>query len=204
MSGFNDYFHKSDLHSGEINGYQIHHSWWSRKYEYPWAYQFVEHWQNVADMGCGWMDRPFKDMIAYSCKHVYAIDADERVLDLPKHGNMTLHQGSFTEQTFLKDESVDRVFCISVLEDVGDKMPEALQEFKRVINKDGLIILTFDVWYDKAEPLGQYPGIDLSLFWRSIYSVGLQPVGEVESDKKDVVFSQDFNLCCYHTVLEIA
>lgn len=202
MTGSNDYFHLTDLHTEELAGYKIHPSWWSRKYEYPWAFEFVEFWQVTADMGCGWMNRPFKDMIARMCIKEYAIDADERVLGLEAHGNMTLHHASFTEQTFLKDESIDRVFCLSVLEDVGDKLPDALKEFRRVLHPDGLIILTFDVWYDKAEPAGQYPGIEMPYFWNCVYKAGLVPVGEVKEDKQNAVFSPDFNLCCYHAILE--
>ena len=204
MSGSNDYFHRTDKHVDELWGYKIHPAWWSRKYEYPWAFQYAEFWQHAADMGCGWMDRPFKDMIADICAQVYAIDIDDRVLSLTRHGNMSLHKADFTQETFLQPESIDRVFCLSVLEDLSEKLPDALEEFKRVLQPDGLIVVTFDVWYDKAEPLGQYPGMDINYFWKSVYQAGLVPVGEVLDNKADAVFSPDFNLCCYHAVLEKA
>ncbi len=201
----NGYFKRTDIKRTEIMGCPIEEAWWSRVYEYPWAFNFATFADIAADMGCGWMQRPFKNMIQPICKHIYAVDIDKRVLLHEPYENITYVVGDMTKRIDAVPEGrIDKLFCISVLEDIGDKLPFALSEFYRLLTDDGLVIATFDVWYDRLEPLGQYPGIEPEYFFECAKATGFVPVGNVSYDKTDLVFSPDFNLCCYHAVLEKA
>ena len=56
----NAFFQKNDPSTLDLMGFEIDPSWWSRSYEYPWALSFAEKDDVVVDMGCGYVDRPFK------------------------------------------------------------------------------------------------------------------------------------------------
>jgi hypothetical protein len=89
-----------------------------------------------------------------------------------------------------------------VLEDVADKVPLALQEFNRLLKPGGLCVLTFDVQYDMDKPLGQYPGVKIGKFWGAALDAGMWTREEMDIEKGGAVYNEDFNLCCYHCVLE--
>ena len=96
--------------------------------------------------------------------------------------------------------SLDRVFCISVLEDLGDMTASALEEFSRVVKTDGQIILTFDAPYLGAStPV--YPGLLLYKFEQAMKDAGLRYSGSVDYEKENAVNHQEWNLCVFHCVL---
>lgn len=203
----NGFFKLTDPKVGEIGGHQLLPSWWSRFYEYPWAMQFAEPGQIVADMGCGYTFRPLKNALAQVVERVYAIDGNPQVLDLDAPENCWLVVANFTDRIpLIEEESIDRVFCISVLEDLqkGDMIEPALTEFSRVLAPDGLMVLTFDVPYDDAKPCEHYPGLDLGRFEASLPGLGLEYVGEVDHDKGGAVVHEAYNLCVWHCVLRKA
>lgn len=198
----NGFFKVSDFQAKEIEGYPINPNWWSRSYEYPWALRYAEAGLVVADMGCGWTPRPFKDALSRICGKVYAVDGDPRAAELLQRERMTFVTADFTSRVeAVPDGILDRIFCISVLEDVADKVPLALQEFARGLKPGGLCVLTFDVQYDLHKPLGQYPGVVLEKFWSAAERSGFVFRDEVNLDKTDVVFNEGFNLCVFHCVL---
>ena len=202
-NGDNGFFKWSDTEVDKIEDYTLLPSWWSRGFEYPWAFGYADEDQIVADMGCGWMFRPFKDVLAEKCLFVYAVDANEKLHELERADNMAFVIADITKKIFIiQDGLLDRVFCISVLEDLNEKVAPALQEFARVLKPDGLIVLTFDVWYDTGRPIGMYPGMNLDQFWGYVEAAGLKPVGEISEDKTGAVNHVEFNLACYHCVLE--
>jgi hypothetical protein len=95
---------------------------------------------------------------------------------------------------------LDRVFCISVLEDLGDMAAPALKEFGRCLDDEGKIILTFDVPYLDA-PTPIYPGLPMDKFLSAKSEAGLDFDGEFDSKFSDVVNHQEWNLCVFHCVL---
>jgi hypothetical protein len=154
-------------------------------------------------MGCGWMYRPFKDALAKMCKFVYAVDADERLHEQKMADNMAFVIADISKKiSVIPDRLLDRVFCISVLEDLKRKVRPTLREFARVIKPDGLIVLTFDVQFDQRRPLGPYPGMNLEGFMRAVEDAGLRPSGAMSLNTNDAVVHEDWNLCCYRCVLE--
>ena len=198
----NGFFKKSDRQETMIMGLPINPGWWSRRFEYPWALEYAEPDQVVADMGCGYTPRPFKDALAQVCKKVYAVDGDERVLSQQSDNGLVFVVADFTQPIQdIPDGSLDRVFCVSVLEDVGDKVSLALTEFERLLKPGGLCVLTFDVHYNEKKPLGQYPGVELYNFAESVFESGLGWDDKIDFDKRNVVNNKEFNLCVFHCIL---
>ena len=190
----------------EIGGYPLAEDWWSRKYEYPWAFGFAREGDVCADMGCGWMPRPFKDALATVCQKVYAVETDRRVLSLDGHpGVMEFVMADFTKPIpAIWGNSLDRVYCISVLEDLGIGVWPAMVEFARVLKPDGRIVITTDAQYDPWLPLGQYSATNLDDLFDAIDNAGLEFDGDIDEDKTDAVYHGGFNLCVFHCVLKKA
>ena len=200
MSGF---FKVNDYYSEEVCGFEIPRIWWSRTREYPWAIQYAK--GIVADMGAGWMGRPFKNALCKKCESVYAVDIDPRINDLERWENIIYVTGDFTKKIDeIPAHSLDRVFCISVLEDLGGNLEKALAEFKRVLKPDGLIVITMDIQYDITKPLGKYPGGSINELLTACAHLGLQFADDIDFSKEDAVFHSDYNLCVFHCVLENA
>jgi SAM-dependent methyltransferase len=194
-SGF---FKQNDAWVSEFQGYPLGWDWWSRCYEYPWAFQYAKSGMDVADMGCGYERRPFKDGLAQVCKHVYAVDIGSELLFQEPHDNMQFVVADFTERIeAIPDGSLDAVFCISVLEDLGDRIPFALQEFSRCLKPSGLCLLTCDVQYDLDKPLGPFPAVALDID-AAAREARLLPRDWFDSDKQDAVYHVTFNLCVAH------
>ena len=198
----NSFFKHNDLHNLDVGGYPIEQSWWSRKYEYPWAITHMEAGLVVADMGCGWHERPLKHALGDLAGHLYCVDSHPEVTKLPLPQNAEFIVSDMSS-TPIPETSLDRVFCISVLEETGEGgVEKCLKEFKRVIKPAGLIVLTFDVWYDRERPIGKYPGVDIASFYFMTHDLGLEFVGGLDFGIADALFHEEFNLACYHCVLK--
>ncbi len=198
----NAFFRKTDRRANVVAGMSLPPYWWSRPYEYAFALDHAAPGQVAADMGTGWFYRPLRDALADVCDAVYAVDIDERLLDQKKPDNMVFIVADFTKAvTDIPPASLDRIFCVSVLEDLGDALGGALAEFARLLKNDGLVVATFDVQYDDSKPLGTYPGVDFRTFEHALECAGLGYVGSVDMSKRDVVYSEEFNLCCFHALL---
>jgi len=198
----NDFFRVNDYHSREFYGHTLPETWWSRHYEYPWAILSAldGKYKTAADMGCGYIYRPFKDIVAALCKTVYAVDSNSRLLEQAPFPKNIVPVISPLQKIELVDESLDLVFCISVLEETNCQS-EILKEFHRVMKPDGQLVLTFDVPYDPAIPLGRYKGLDLNTFWKMADAAGFDTPDAKGTDKTDALFHEEFNLCVYHAIL---
>ena len=203
----NAFFQMDDPSSLDILGFKIDSSWWSRSYEYPWALMFAQRGDVVADMGCGHWERPFKHaLVEVGCSEVIATDRHRDVLKLKNYGPLTHVRSDFENDigAMLPARHFDVVFCISVLEDLGEwiKLLRALEEFKRILKNDGKIVLTFDVPFDTSLPTPHYPGLLLTDFLSAKCHAGLEFVGDYSEDRDNAVFNEQFNLCVYHAVLQ--
>lgn len=161
--------------------------WWSRPYEYAWASSFVNEDQVVLDAACG-ICHPFKFYLCNLCKKVYACDLDERLLSKNKittdiikvfgqegmnfpleYLDKPLMSRQDISNTFYTDEMFDRIICISVLEHLQEEeLLKTLLEFKRLLKKEGLLVVTVD-----------YPYLDLEMFNRMLEISGLFYAGGV-------------------------
>jgi len=198
----NAFFKRDDLWTNIVQGYEIPPEWWSRLYEYPWALEYAAPDMVVADMGCGWEQRPFKDMLSKVCHKVYAVDQHWEAGKLTPHDNMEFVIADFTRHIdAIPDDSLDAVFCISVLEELGDTIPMALHEFYRCLKPGGLCVLTCDVQYDMDKPLGPFGAVKLGNMISSALSLGFEVQNGMDYDKYYAVNHEGFNLCVYHCVL---
>jgi ubiquinone/menaquinone biosynthesis C-methylase UbiE len=200
----NAFFQTSDPRVSVVGGMDLLPSWWSRPWEYAWASQFTGEDLVVADMGAGWSGRPFKELLAERCKEVYAVDLDERLLELPNlHNNLKFVIANFEQPVPVPP--VDRIFCISVLEDLTD-YEKALAEFKRLLKPDGLIVITCDSKHDPDKPLPKYPGVSFRKLIDAVIDVGLKFDGERVELKvpENAVHHDEWNLACWHGVLKHA
>lgn len=133
---------------------------WSRVWEYPYVYYHLNQWikaiktvplrLKVADIGSGVTFFPFS--IARLGYEVVCTDIDpicqadieraEKVQDVfPGDVSFRLIQ---EERLPFKDEELDAIYCISVLEHIPNPST-TVAEITRVLKPGGLLILTFDL-----------------------------------------------------------
>jgi ubiquinone/menaquinone biosynthesis C-methylase UbiE len=149
------YFTTDDKKLDKLDNFEIPQEWWSRPYEYYFASRFLNKNDVILDAGCG-IEHPFKNYASKRVKKVYAVDADERIKDLKSTDKLEFINSDLTNLETIKDKTIDKVFCISVLEHLdGNSILATIKEFKRVLKDDGQIILTIDHPYLKSKDLVQ-------------------------------------------------
>jgi SAM-dependent methyltransferase len=202
MTCVNRFFKLSDPTARNVAGFELPAGWWSRPYEYAWALALAPVNGRIADMGAGQFYRPLRDGLVEHAYYVYAVDADPRLLDQHFPKNVWPFVASFCERVDeIEDGELDAVYCISVIEDVPDKLA-ALCEFKRCIAPNGKIFITLDAPYNDDKPCPKYPGVNLDEFIATVEMAGLRFVGEIDRDKTDAIHNDDFNLTVFRCILE--
>lgn len=198
----NAFFTTDDPHPESLHGFRIPSGWWSRPYEYAWAMAYAKGGHVAADMGCGWNYRPLHDALSNVCDFVYGVDQHPGILELPQMQN-----GAFVVADFsacipeIKAGSLDRIFCISVLEELPN-YESALIEFRRLLKPDGLIVMTCDARYDNGQPEHEkYRGVDMDRLDAAIKSAGLAYNGGIDRNKNNALHNDELNLCVWHCVL---
>lgn len=199
----NAYFTLDDLQADNVGGYAIDPSWWSRTREYVWGFTYAASGQIVGDFGMGWHYRPFHNALSQVCTFTYGVDIHPGILDLPPMQNGVYIVADMSQRIEqIPEASLDRIFCISVLEEVVG-WEGALIEFKRLLKPSGLIVLTFDVKYDPEKPEHEkYKGMDLLKFERVAKEIGLTYSGAVSRRKENLLHHKEYNLCVFHAVLK--
>lgn len=147
---------------------------WSRAWEYPFVFHHLQQWRRetgrterptVVDLGCGVTFMPFA-VADLDCRVICA-DVDpivERDLQraseaLGRTGQLNhlrVHDGLLD----LPDDSVDAVYCISVLEHI-EPPDQLIDEIARILAPDGRLILTIDLGITGASPIGPAPHQEL-------------------------------------------
>ncbi|MDI4649662.1 methyltransferase domain-containing protein [Cohnella hashimotonis] len=178
--------------------YELPEAWWSRRYEYAWASRFLTAEDTVLDAASG-VCHPFKFFAASRTAATYAFDLDPRILsrsailddiadsvspraksefDLDLFNRIQFTQCDMTRLPY-EDQFFDKVFCISVLEHVDERtLRGALEEFRRVLKNDGLLVLTVD-----------YPNVDMKMFAAQMDAVGWRFAGMHDFDEPDNAIS---------------
>jgi ubiquinone/menaquinone biosynthesis C-methylase UbiE len=139
----NAYFAIYDEYSEKIYDFTIPPEWWSRLYEYVWAQKRIIPGETVVDAGSG-PNYPFQYVLADTCK-VYSLDINPDLLNSKPHENI-IHIVTSIDKTDLLDNSIDTVYCISVLEHLSRQQAEAtMKEFHRILKPGGRVVLTMDI-----------------------------------------------------------
>lgn len=200
----NAFFDYEDAVVRSVAGFEIPPGWWSRPYEYAWALLHAPEDGKCADMGAGQFYRPLRDGLIGTAQYVYAVDADQRLLDQSFPKNVWPIVASFCERIDeIEDGELDAVYCISVLEHVPDPLA-ALMEFKRVLAPSGRIYITLDVPYNDSLPCEFYQGVNLDTFLATVELAGLKLVGEIDRNKAGAIHHELYNLTVFHCILERA
>ena len=139
---------KLELHQKTIQDYDQIAPYFSQTRQFLWPEfkLFEKHLKpdlTILDLGCG-NGRLSKLIIKKGCQYI-GIDNSK--------GQIKEAQKQFPDQKFilgdltkipLEDESIDQIWCIAAFHHLPDKpsRTKALQEMKRVLKKDGLIVMT--------------------------------------------------------------
>ena len=190
--------------------------WWSRFYEYAWAAEFCKKTDVVLDAACG-IPHPFKFYLAGKCKEVHAVDADERInsyekmaaaIDATFGANARANcPEEFAKQVIVKQANLtklpyrngmfDKIFCISALEHItDDDKVTALNEFKRVLKKSGMLILTID--YSKTP---EYASATMEQIETMAKEAGFKLAGEKDETIPANAINWGNSLFCFRMVL---
>lgn len=130
-----------------------------RVWEYPFVYHHLQSHggspsghplPQVVDLGSGATFFPFA--VARLGRRVIAVDADSRVTSSVDRaiGRLSAGDGAVTSlradarSLALEQESVDCVYCVSVLEHIPE-FEGVISEVARILRPTGLFVLTFDV-----------------------------------------------------------
>ncbi len=137
---------------------------WSRKWEYPFVFtriaQFVRQKQSktsILDVGSGVTFFPYCLVASFENVRLACCDNTARWgslfagINARTPRSVTFVPGDIHSLPF-RDESVDVMYCISVLEHV-DNHESVIQEFYRMLTHDGLLVLTFDLSLDSTGDL---------------------------------------------------
>jgi len=143
---------------------------WSRVWEYPYTLFHLERWRrsatprdgrrpNVVDLGSGVTFFPFLvtgldvDVTCLDVDPVCERDLAEAATVVPHGPGSLVAKLSLDGRLPFDDCSVDALYCISVLEHIPD-FTLTLEEIRRVLVPDGLLILTIDLDLRGDQELG--------------------------------------------------
>jgi ubiquinone/menaquinone biosynthesis C-methylase UbiE len=186
----NKFFKITDDRLHVMDDFIVPEVWWSRPYEYAFANYFLESKDIILDAGCG-IGHPFKFYAGKRVQKVYAVDSNENILENIYDSNV-IPIVSDIKDIPIEDNTVDKVFCISVLEHIEEGKVEILKEFKRVLKDGGKVILTCD-----------YPAVTPGEIISIAESVGLRSLGQLKYnplDKSNINSSHE--IYCFSLVLE--
>lgn len=87
---------------------------------------------STIDLGCG--DMPYKDVVLKKGASYESLDVEQRVSGVT-------HIGDIQKMTMIRDSRYNTALCLQVLEHVRDPQ-KTLNEIKRILTHDGILILT--------------------------------------------------------------
>lgn len=132
---------------------------WSRQWEYPFVYQEILKLRKrrkgtlkILDAGSGITFFPYLASKTIPGTKIECIDSDSDLIETFKRVNKKTGRNikfvkSDIHKLPYKDDDVDAIYCISVLEHTKD-YEQIIREFRRVIKPGGIFIVTFDISID--------------------------------------------------------
>jgi ubiquinone/menaquinone biosynthesis C-methylase UbiE len=141
---------------------------WSRLWEYPYCHEMITSFAQrsssslkILDAGSGWTFFPY--YLAHECSFasLHCCDIDHALSYFFAYSNKKMDQKVSFRVADLRSldyesQSFDAVYCISVLEHLlpADRN-KAILQFKRVLRKDGLLIVSFDISLDGSQSMSR-------------------------------------------------
>jgi len=170
------------------------HLAWSRQAEYPWAIlnSRLDEDMMILDAGSGhsclWR------YLSKKVKKVFLADIDPAITVHEKdYPNVSAVTTDLRKMDMFKDNSFDAVYCVSVLEHVGDDPMLPYKECMRVLKPGCKFYLTVDV---SIEP-SQYD-FSIPKFEAFCHLLGVEPDFTV-----DILKSREFDFDCHNDVLAV-
>ncbi|MDM8567543.1 class I SAM-dependent methyltransferase [Candidatus Halobeggiatoa sp. HSG11] len=133
---------------------------WSRRWEYPYVYSMIGQYLTsrlesecrVLDAGSGVTFFPYYLISQFKNIEMICCDYDASFKAIINNINSTSQKTvNFLETNLqeisLEDESVDILYCVSVLEHTNN-FELIIKEFNRVLKPTGMLIITFDISLD--------------------------------------------------------
>ena len=148
---------------------------WSRKIEYPFIYQEISKSAEragasdslkILDAGSGVTFFPYFIMEKYKNIDIQCLDMDETYIPMFDYCDSVMNQKvnlciSPMQSTDYKDNEFDVIYSVSVIEHTTDQIIPIINEFKRILKPDGLLILTFDISLDGRMDIPLDESLDL-------------------------------------------
>jgi SAM-dependent methyltransferase len=211
--------------------FDLHLTWWSRFYEYPWAAQFAEANDIVLDAASG-ICHPLKFYLSDHTHETHACDVDPRILqplkiledveeafgtnariNFPERYIKNIHysQASLIALPY-PDKIFDKIFCISVLEHLNDYFNKHSSLWSM---RSFLFFAQKEIYYSLREfkrtlkddglliLTFDYPRIKLDYLLKVISLLNLSFAADVSFDLPDnALFNQSNNLYCFRAILK--
>jgi SAM-dependent methyltransferase len=198
----NKFFTARDPHSNFFF-FPLPDSWWSRHYEYLWAYQWA--YGTVLDAACG-ISHPFKfalasspDLQVHACdlhgmtheEILYEVAVDTKTSIDPQLLHRIQLATCSIDNLPYESEKFDTIFCLSVLEHLSEEVQlKSLEEFYRTLKPQGKLILTCD-----------YPDVKPAVLIQKAEQVGFS-IGAHDYDiPHDAIHEPHMNLRCFSMIL---
>jgi len=161
---------------------------WSRQWEYPWVLlQSGELKDDMVVLDAGAGHSCLQKYLCKKVKKVFNVDIDPAVTSHEKEfANLTAVVADIRKMPF-PDASFDAVYCISVLEHVGDDPLESVNECMRVLKPGGKFYLTVDVSIEPSPY--DFP---MEKFLKFAGNWGVAPV-----IPPDILRSREFDIDCH-------
>jgi SAM-dependent methyltransferase len=141
----------------------VYGNWGSRPYEYAWASTVVDiEGKRVIDLGVGLPSQyNWYEYIIYHLKPSFyaGIDFDGRIFaELTRGENYEIRHMDMANLEY-PDKSFDIAYCISTFEHIPYEIfKQAIEEAHRVLEDDGLLVITLNEEWDKDQPLNHSNG----------------------------------------------
>jgi len=150
---------------------------WSRQWEYPFAYSYIHRFLSrsnlarvsreirILDAGSGCTFFPYylthrhPDCIIYCCDCDSSLASIFNEIGTETNANVKFDIYDLGSMGY-EDESFELLYCISVLEHTSN-CRDIIEEFHRVLKRNGLLVMTFDVSLDGKTEIPLHVAKDL-------------------------------------------
>jgi len=113
-------------------------------YEEGYLLENIKEDSVVLEIGCG--DGRSLKTVVKKTKHITGIDHDQTAVDHARENLNDISEAKFekadADNLPYEDSSFDSVLCLTTFANFGDKKFKALEEMKRVLKDDGIIIIS--------------------------------------------------------------